>query len=332
MPSADSIVPNLDVERGAWQRVGTGWRQVFGSFAERGVSIESHDFRVAESLDWGRSFHEESVELCLNLEGRGSIGAGRSKTVLRAGTAAAYWVGGGEPLPAYRAAGERHHFVTVEFSREYLASSAEGCAQSLEPALRRGLRRDAITHGVAPLRMLNPTQQALVASICTPPVTPAALPLWYESKVLECIAAFLFPAGEELFCTRQKRVAEERVARVVTALQEALAEPPTLEELGRKVGVSPFYLSRIFSQEMQMTIPQYLRRIRMEKAAELLRAGRHNVTEAAFAVGYSSLGYFSKSFCEVIGCCPALYPSARKLAVPRSRSMPARAVQSSDRE
>jgi AraC-like DNA-binding protein len=37
------------------------------------------------------------------------------------------------------------------------------------------------------------------------------------------------------------------------------------------------------------------------------------VTEAAFAVGYSSLGHFSKSFCEVIGCCPTLYPHARHL-------------------
>ena len=51
----------------------------------------------------------------------------------------------------------------------------------------------------------------------------------------------------------------------------------------------------------------------MEKAATLLQAGSHNVTEAAFAVGYSSLGHFSKNFCEVMGCCPTLYPQARNL-------------------
>jgi AraC-like DNA-binding protein len=96
-------------------------------------------------------------------------------------------------------------------------------------------------------------------------------------------------------------------------LRARLEDPPTLEELGQEVGVSQFYLSRTFSQEMGMTIPQFLRRIRMERAAELLRDGRHNVTEAAFAVGYSSLGHFSKSFCEVMGCCPTLYPHARHL-------------------
>ena len=59
-----------------------------------------------------------------------------------------------------------------------------------------------------------------------------------------------------------------------------------------------------------MTIPQYVRQIRVERAAELLLEGRHNVTEAAMEVGYSSLSHFSKAFCTTIGCCPALFPKA----------------------
>jgi len=62
-----------------------------------------------------------------------------------------------------------------------------------------------------------------------------------------------------------------------------------------------------------MTIPQYIRQIRMERAAELLLEGRHNVTETAMEVGYSSLSHFSKAFCTTIGCCPALFPSAKAL-------------------
>ena len=46
----------------------------------------------------------------------------------------------------------------------------------------------------------------------------------------------------------------------------------------------------------------------MERAAELLKRGACNVTEAAFAVGYSSLGHFSTAFHETFGCCPGLYP------------------------
>jgi len=78
------------------------------------------------------------------------------------------------------------------------------------------------------------------------------------------------------------------------------------------VGCSPFHLSRTFSQVTGQTIPQYVRKLRMEKAAELLQSGRFNVTEAALEVGYSSLSHFSQAFCQVIGCCPGLYPLQKR--------------------
>jgi AraC-like DNA-binding protein len=65
----------------------------------------------------------------------------------------------------------------------------------------------------------------------------------------------------------------------------------------------------------------------MEKAAELLRSGDYNVTEAAFEVGYSSLSHFSQAFHETFGCCPGLYPVAtltQKPALPKPRRDPAR--------
>jgi AraC-like DNA-binding protein len=48
----------------------------------------------------------------------------------------------------------------------------------------------------------------------------------------------------------------------------------------------------------------------MEKAAELLRSGDYNVTEAALEVGYASPSHFSQAFHEAFGCCPGLYPIA----------------------
>ena len=107
------------------------------------------------------------------------------------------------------------------------------------------------------------------------------------------------------------------IARVKELLARDLANPPTLEMIGQEVGCSPVYLSRIFSREVGLTIPQYLRNLRMERAAELLRTGRYNVTEAATEVGYSSLSHFSKAFCETIGCCPVLYPAAKNVILDR---------------
>ena len=68
-----------------------------------------------------------------------------------------------------------------------------------------------------------------------------------------------------------------------------------------------------------MTISRYLRNLRLERAAELLRSGRSNVTEAAMAVGYSSLSHFSKAFAEMFGVCPCVFPLSR-----RTDSLPSR--------
>jgi AraC-like DNA-binding protein len=99
---------------------------------------------------------------------------------------------------------------------------------------------------------------------------------------------------------------------VKQALARGIESPPSLSQLGREVGCSPFYLSRLFSEHTGMTISRYLRNLRLERAAELLRRGRVNVTEAAMAVGYSSLSHFSKAFAEMFGVCPSVFPLSRR--------------------
>jgi AraC-like DNA-binding protein len=144
-------------------------------------------------------------------------------------------------------------------------------------------------------------------------VAGAARTVWYQGKALELMAEVLFapePAVADGL-PRRRHVSRERVEQVIQLLGRDLVQPPSLEELGRQVGCSPYHLSRTFSKEMGLTIPQYLRQIRMERAAELLKSGRFNVTEAAVEVGYSSLSHFSHAFCETMGCCPGLYPAGR---------------------
>jgi AraC-like DNA-binding protein len=207
----------------------------------------------------------------------------------------------------------RHRFITLECRRDWLLRTLAGHDEAVEPILREGLHRGNAPSAVSAPRPLSPAAIARCDELWKPPVLPPAFPLWFQARVLELVAEFFYPPADEFFCDRQKRLARERVGKAREILEARLAEPPSLEELSKLVGVSQFYLSRIFSQEMRTTIPQFLRQIRMEKAATLLQARTHNVTEAAFAVGYSSLGHFSKNFCEVMGCCPTLYPQAKSL-------------------
>jgi len=299
-------------ESSAWAQVKEGWRQLYGSFSRQGVSVENHEFRATVPVDWGRSFHRDSVELCLNLRGNGTVRDGKTEVRYQPHTVG-FYCNAEADLEARRAAGETHSFITVEFSRSYVETQVESMEDALHPALRRWL----INRGgsAAAVGAMSPGQEVTFQALRQPPVPVAAQKLWYQAKTLELLSQVLFQPTpqEEFFCQRQKRVARERVDRTTAILRSHLTEPPDIEALGSQVGCSPFYLSRLFSKEMGMTIPQYVRQIRMERAAELLLGGRHNVTEAAMEVGYSSLSHFSKAFCTTIGCCPTLFPSAKAL-------------------
>jgi AraC-like DNA-binding protein len=294
----------------AWREVPKGWRQLWGDFDRLGVALQWHDFRTERPLDWGLSFRPRSLEFCLNVAGRGAVGDRADYVPNSAG----YYAVADEPLQASRQARERHQFVTVEFSNQRLQEQLAECEADLDPQMRAAIfpRKDRAI--VSSARPMTAEQHQVVASLLQPPVSKPAQSLWYQSKALELMSHFLFaPKDPEFFCMRQKRVARDRVERTKQLLAGDLANPPTLESLGREVGCSPFYLSRSFSREVGLTIPQYLRKLRMERAAELLRSGRYNVTEAATEVGYASLSHFSKAFCETIGCCPVLYPMAKNV-------------------
>ena len=168
--------------------------------------------------------------------------------------------------------------------------------------------------------------QSIARALEEPPVSAAspAGRLWYESKVIELLSLLVFapeaPAAKgELFCDRQKRLNRERIEQVCAILERDLANPPTLEMLAAQVDCGAFHLSRTFSQHTGRTVPQYLRQLRLERAAQLLKEGRCNVTEAAMEVGYSSLSHFSKAFWEAYGCCPGLYGNPKLRAAATSK-------------
>lgn len=310
--------PSAFSEAEAWREVGGGWMPLYGGFRGRGCSIEWHDFYARRELDWAASFHPNGVELCLNMEGHGFV-AGPDARADFAPNTAGFYHRTRKPLTAGRAAGEQHRFLTVEFSCPFLAKHLSGLDDSLHPIIRAAVSRCPCEPVVGATVRLSAFQRQLVATLRHPPVRVAAQPLWFQCKALELAVGFLLqpPPEEEFFCTRQQRLAQERVESVISMLRASLAEPPSLETLAKNAGCSPFYLSRIVSAHTGQSIPQHLRQLQMEKAAELLRSGRHNVTEAAMEVGYSSLSHFSAAFRETFGCCPGLFPVAIQGAVPR---------------
>ena len=320
-PTLSSPTP-FSTEAGAWERIDGVWRKIHGGFTDKGISIEWHDFSNGEVIDWAESFHPLSLEICLNFSGQGKLRQEKDAQDVSAEQIAIY-VTGDKSIEAQRNTGHLHRFFTFELSADYLRVQLGNVMDGLKPEIRDFLdhpdKARSILHvGQMPAHLLNYRLYLL-----DPPVHSTAYEVWYQSKISEILAHLFFQpeAPAELFCQKHLRLNRERCERAQFLLERDLENPPSLEMLAKEVQCSTFYLSRLFVQQTGSSIPRYLRTKRLEKAAEFLKTGRMNVTDAAMAVGYSSLSSFNKAFVEYFGCCPGLYPHAKNLmrAVPAGR-------------
>ncbi|MGY1682000.1 helix-turn-helix domain-containing protein [Geodermatophilus sp. SYSU D01176] len=90
-------------------------------------------------------------------------------------------------------------------------------------------------------------------------------------------------------------------------MDRAYAEPLDVPTLARIAHVSEAHFIRTFRTTFGETPHRYLQRRRVERAMFLLRSTDRSVTDICMAVGFSSLGTFSRVFRDVVGEPPSAY-------------------------
>lgn len=96
------------------------------------------------------------------------------------------------------------------------------------------------------------------------------------------------------------------LARFDGHVMAELANPALDNQLlATRMRISERSLHRKLRSRSGMTPAQYVRQLRMRRAAQLLRAGSYfTVKETAAAVGYQSASYFIEQFRAAFGCTP----------------------------
>lgn len=96
------------------------------------------------------------------------------------------------------------------------------------------------------------------------------------------------------------------VLRAVTLMRRRLAEPLSLEQLAAAAGLSPFHFARQFKTATGHPPHEYLIRLRVDRAQELLRQhGRSwNMAAVAQEVGFSDQSHLARHFKRVLGITP----------------------------
>jgi transcriptional regulator GlxA family with amidase domain len=107
--------------------------------------------------------------------------------------------------------------------------------------------------------------------------------------------------------------------RARDAMDRSYAEPLDVAALAAIACVSEAHFIRTFKATFGETPHRYLQRRRVERAMWLLRCTDASVTDVCMAVGFSSLGTFSRVFSAVVGEPPSVH---------RRRERPAAAVPS----
>jgi len=278
----------------------------------KGFCFQRHDYQSVNSADWSAFSRAECLEICVNLSGCGEL-LSKAGPVFLASSTIYYLIQEKRLMSGVRYAGERHQFFMVHLSKAFLNSLNVG--KPLLPIVERYVRGENCEEEVAFLPMTREIEELVLLQFLAF-ATPSLKGCWQEEKILQIILQLV---GAECSlctcCSRTQRLTQERVRVVCDILQKRMSNPPTLDELGKAVHCSQYYLSRLFARSQGITIQQYLRKIRLERAAEMLRKGECNVTEATFEVGYNSLSHFSTAFHEMFGCSPAYYAGHRENGV-----------------
>lgn len=92
-----------------------------------------------------------------------------------------------------------------------------------------------------------------------------------------------------------------QITKALSFIQTHYHEPITLDEIAAVSSFSRYYFIKQFQHQLNMTPVQYLTKIRIQKAAELLRSTSSSITDIAALVGYANANYFNKVFRRVVG-------------------------------
>ena len=93
-------------------------------------------------------------------------------------------------------------------------------------------------------------------------------------------------------------------SKAMDYIAEHLSEEIRVEDIARLVGIAPSYLQRLFKQATDMTIIEYVNRLRIDRSKKLLMHMEDPIVDVAIAAGFNSRQHFFRVFHSIVGMSP----------------------------
>ena len=132
-------------------------------------------------------------------------------------------------------------------------------------------------------------------------------PLAVEGLILEVLVEAARAGREE-----SARPRPRWLRQVHELIHETAGQPLTLSSIAREVGIHPAHLARTFRAHYRRSIGDYVRRLRIERAARDLLASHTSIAEIACRAGFFDQSHFSRVFRDHTGLTPAAFRAAAR--------------------
>ena len=133
-------------------------------------------------------------------------------------------------------------------------------------------------------------------------------PKQYESvvRLLTIFAQHLSLVSNQLL-VRNANAEPPAITRAKQFIKEHQADEISLGDVAKAVNTSTFYFCKMFKKATGLNFTDYLSRVRVEKARNLLLNPNLRISEIAFAAGFQSLSHFNRVFRRIAGESPTRY-------------------------
>lgn len=132
-------------------------------------------------------------------------------------------------------------------------------------------------------------------------------------KLLEIFAAHLSDLSNQIV-VQQENAESPMITRAKQFIRENQAEELSLGQVAKAVNASSFYFCKMFKKGTGLNFTEYVCRVRIESAKNLLLNPNLRISEIAYQVGFQSLTHFNRVFKKIVGEAPTEYRSKLKVS------------------
>lgn len=192
---------------------------------------------------------------------------------------------------------EPNHIITIEGLEEDIRRLANGGIEEVAEEKNMDVVSTIAPQRATVIQLTEGENDEVITHIIPPEELPEVVTTVSHSHIDPEPSEIAITSMDEKLIDHAVKYVEDNISR----------SDLSVEELSRELGMSRVHLYKKLLAITGKTPIEFIRIIRLKRAAQLLRESQQNVSEIAYQVGFNNPKYFSKYFREEFGVLPSVY-------------------------